>query len=253
MSSMHSPRQRDIADRVAGQRAESASPEVRALVAGVSGYERKRMLPLLEAIDRRATTGAYMFTDRQDVSVWEREGEPGQYGAPYKPGLEASFQNDMFAARNVFQRNGGEGQFDAFVSKAQRTFLERRKSEEAVIQGDTVSELLDYIDTSADTKHLSKELTTASEWLKAQRKADIANQPFFKRMGARFQRFRQFLGNDHPIERIDVMAQVVASLNAAGPREELTGSQVLQALKQAYPQAFMLPDNAVLPPTPEAN
>lgn len=223
------------------------------MVAGLSDYERSRIQPLLEAIDRRAASGAYMFTDRQDISVWEREGEPAQYGARHKPGLETSFQNDVSAARNAFQHNGGESKFDAFVSKSQRAFLERRKSEEAVIPGDTVAELLSYIDASPDTKHLSKELTKASEWLKAQRKADIAKQPFFKRMGARFQRFRQLLGNDHPTERIDVMSQVVAALNAAGPREQLTGNQVSQALKQAYPQAFFVPENAVVPPTPEAN
>lgn len=250
---MHSPRQRDIADRATGQSAESVSPEVRALVAGVSDYERAKLQPLLTAIERRSGSGAYMFTDRQSVSVWEREGEPGQYGTRYKPGLEASFQNDLSAARKTFQRSGAEDRFDAFLSKSQRAFFDRRKSEEAVIQGDTVAELLDYIDTSPDTKHLSAEVTKAVELLKAQRKAEISKQPFFKRMGARFQRFRQFLGNDHPIERIDVMAQVVALLNAEGPREALTGGQVLRALKQAYPQAFLLPDNAVLPPTPDAN
>lgn len=253
MSTLGTPRHKEVVDSRDTAPLQAASPAIAQLVQHVSQRERAGVARLLQTLGGRAQSGKYFFTDSPSVTDRQREGEPQQYGSKYQPGMEAAFTAEVAAARKAFERTGSEHLFDAYIAGAQRTFMQRRQSEEAVIAGDTVSELLDFIDASPATAQLSRQLTKASEWLKQKRQQDIAKQPFFKRMGSRFQRMRQFLGNDHPIERIDVMAEVVAALNAQGPREQLTGAQVSQVLKQLYPQAFLLPAGTVVPPSPDVN
>jgi hypothetical protein len=225
------------------------------LVAGLTAAERARVLPVLQAASRRSEQGNYTFTDRASVDVWDRQGQPTPSSLGYKPGLETQHSNDVAAARKVMESRGRGAEFDTFVSDSNRRFLERRRGEEAKVKGDTVGEMLDWVGSAEEAKYLSQEVGKAADWLKAQRLAEIAKQPFFKRMGSKLGRVRSYFGNDHPAEHIDVMAEAVKLLNAQGPREELTGAQLLAALRTAYPKAFAPTgaENAVVPPTPESN
>ncbi len=215
--------------------------QVLAMVEGLTAGERNRVLPVLEAAVRRAESGNYTFTDSRSVSDRERESTPSPSSLGPTPGLEGRYKQDVDAARKVMEGRGLAKEFDAVLSVQQRKFLERRRSEEAEVKGETVEQILDWAMSSGDATFLAAQIRKAADHLTAQRKAEIAKLPFFKRMGARVNRVRSFLGNDHGTEQIDVVADAVRKLNAGGAKEKITGAQFIAALRETHPGAFTAP------------
>lgn len=212
-------------------------PRQPGVLSALTAGEREKVLPVLEAAARRADAGNYTFTDQQHADTWEREGQPNRFGM-HQPGLEARHSNDVAAARKVMQNRGQGEVFDSALAAQQRKFLERRRAETAEVLGDSVSDILDWMQSAPEAAYLSAQVDRAAEWLKAKRLAEIKQKPFFQRMSARIGRVRNFLGNDHGNEHIDVVADVVAILNASGPRETLSGAEFMAALRGKYPEAF---------------